>query len=139
MTQPTHAGGIVFRLVEKGPRYLVTSSRKNPEHRVLPKGHIEPGETRELAALREVHEETGVSARILQPVGVETYSLAGKELAVAFFLMEFIAGEESGEGRWIGWCSPEEADALLTFENSRALLRQAHSMVLERLRVQQQM
>jgi len=130
MTEPTHAGGIVFRLEAKGPRYLIIAAKKNPEHRVLPKGHIEPGETQEQAALREVHEETGVSARIIEPVGRETYVLAGKEISVVYFLMEYIAAEESSEGRWLGWCSPEEASALLTFEESRQLLRQAQAMVL---------
>jgi 8-oxo-dGTP pyrophosphatase MutT (NUDIX family) len=33
----------------------------------LPKGHVEPGETREEAAIREVQEETGISGRILAP------------------------------------------------------------------------
>jgi len=134
MTKPTHAGGIVFRLVAGKPHYLIIAARKFPEHRVLPKGHIEPGETREEAAVREVREESGVSARILQPVGLERYTLAGKEISVAFFLMEYIAGEKSGEERWLGWFPAAEAEALLTFEGSRQLLRQADALVPALLR-----
>lgn len=131
MAQSTHAGGIVFRLFNDGPRYLVTTASKNPEHWIFPKGYIDSGETEELAAIREVHEETGVVAKIIQPIGTETFRFEGQEIYVAFFLMEFIAEEQSVEGRQTKWCLLNEAERLLTFANSRELLRRAHSIVAD--------
>jgi 8-oxo-dGTP pyrophosphatase MutT (NUDIX family) len=39
----------------------------------MPKGHVEPGETADQAALREVAEETGLRAGIVQEVGTTRY------------------------------------------------------------------
>ena len=63
MNNCSHAGGIVFRVIGDVPEFLIVTSRSNPEHWVLPKGHIEPGESPRSAAVREVLEETGVEAR----------------------------------------------------------------------------
>lgn len=62
------AGVVVFR----GDEVLVIKNRFGEW--VLPKGKIEPGETPEEAALREVEEETGVRAEILRPAGTSEYT-----------------------------------------------------------------
>ena len=62
------AGGLVIR----GDEMLLVRKRLAPELR-MPKGHIEPGEDREQAALREVREETGyANLRILADLGRQT-------------------------------------------------------------------
>lgn len=64
------AGGLVIR----GDEMLLVRKRAVPELR-MPKGHIEPGEDREQAALREVREETGYAdLRILADLGTQTAS-----------------------------------------------------------------
>src|SRR4051812_43606629 len=66
------AGGVVFK--KEGDRYeIVAVNRPRHSDWSLPKGHIEQGETREQAALREVKEETGVDATILEPLGEIVY------------------------------------------------------------------
>lgn len=40
----------------------------------MPKGHVEPGETLEQTAIREVREETGIVAEIVAPLGSMRYS-----------------------------------------------------------------
>jgi ADP-ribose pyrophosphatase YjhB (NUDIX family) len=63
------AGGIVFD--ERGRIALVHQrDRKGRWRWTLPKGRIDPGETAEAAALREVHEESGLRARIVRRIAV---------------------------------------------------------------------
>ena len=57
---PTHAGGVVYSAASGDVRYLVVRATSEDEEWVLPKGHIEPGETPREAAVREVREEAGV-------------------------------------------------------------------------------
>ena len=61
------AGGIVFN----GDKVLVLRNWKGVW--VFPKGHVELGESREEAALREVFEETGLHARIGGPAGMSSF------------------------------------------------------------------
>ncbi|MCE5193811.1 MAG: NUDIX domain-containing protein [Candidatus Cryosericum sp.] len=61
------AGGIVFN----GDRVLVLKNWKDVW--VFPKGHVELGESREEAALREVFEESGVHARIVGAAGMSSF------------------------------------------------------------------
>ena len=56
--EPT-AGGIVFRRNKKGElEFLLYQDAR--ERWTIPKGHIEPGETAQAAAVREVGEEAGL-------------------------------------------------------------------------------
>ena len=54
----TSAGGVVFRVEEGRPLYLLI--RDSYQNWGFPKGHLEAGERPEDAALREVSEETGL-------------------------------------------------------------------------------
>src|ERR1051325_5923127 len=64
-SQWSHAGGVVRRTVNDEVQYLIVAASDNPDIWVLPKGHIEKGETPEAAAVREVMEEAGVRASIV--------------------------------------------------------------------------
>lgn len=61
----TSAGGVVLDSMDKPYRVYVCLPSNNWGSWTLPKGRVDPGETLEQAALREVREESGVSARIL--------------------------------------------------------------------------
>jgi 8-oxo-dGTP pyrophosphatase MutT (NUDIX family) len=129
MAEFTHAGGIVFRYDGDKPSYLVITAKKNPHHWVLPKGHIDPGETITEAALREVQEETGVKARIIVPVGVSRIQIASRSMLMAFFLMEYLGEPGTDEGRQKRWCSFDEGMNLPSFQNARNMLLKAHEIV----------
>jgi 8-oxo-dGTP pyrophosphatase MutT (NUDIX family) len=127
MTDFTHAGGIVYRRDEGDFRYLIVTGNKHPDHWIFPKGHIEPGETPEMAALREVTEETGVIGKIILPIGTAQFQTTSGAIRVRFFLMEYLSDTEARENRRQRWCSYDEGMHLLSFENARHLLTSAQA------------
>jgi 8-oxo-dGTP pyrophosphatase MutT (NUDIX family) len=123
----THAGGIVYRIHSNQPEFLIITARKNRAHWVLPKGHIEVGETLKEAALREVKEETGVMAEIVSAIGKSQYKIDDEKITAMFFLMKektALPTSES-EGRQIKWLPLPEALSLLSFPDAKKLLRLA--------------
>jgi 8-oxo-dGTP pyrophosphatase MutT (NUDIX family) len=129
MSELTHAGGIVILLEEGSPRYLVITAKKDPLRWVFPKGHINPGETPEVAAEREVSEEAGVEAKILESVGsTEFKKKDGWCGCVEFFLMRYVRDKEQREARNRRWCTYEEALGLLSLDYALDLLRRSHSI-----------
>jgi len=121
----SHAGGIVVRLETKHSEFLLVQSSTDPSHWVFPKGHIEPGESSEMAALREIREEAGVEAEILSTLGESKFIKASEQVYVLYFLMRYLAPIDSFEEREIKWCSYDEALATLSFDDARALLKRA--------------
>src|SRR5262249_34586444 len=107
---PTHAGGVVSRQSGSGTtEYLLVQASKTAEW-VLPKGKIEPDEDKRETAIREVHEETGVWARITGDLGVRSYFVDGARVTVNIFLMEQVArGFPSDPFRKRAWFPLEEA------------------------------
>jgi 8-oxo-dGTP pyrophosphatase MutT (NUDIX family) len=121
----THAGAVVFRKRNAQVFYLVVSSSDGLNW-VLPKGHIDPGETPEIAALRELQEEAGVVGETVAALSVRHFIKNGKEAAVQFFLISEIGALESTENRIVRWEEETAALSLLTFdEGKKALLEGA--------------
>lgn len=95
----------------------------------LPKGHVELGETREEAAVREVEEETGIAGRILAPLGsIDFWFVAdGRRIhkTVHHFLMEKTGGEISADDAEVvevEWISLPAVSARLAYADERKLL-----------------
>jgi len=126
----SHAGGVVARTVSGEREYLLIEARRSRAQWVLPKGHIEPGETPEATAVREVEEEAGVRAEVVAQAGDSEYVVDGQPVHVIFFLMRY-QGEASGrEDRARAWRRYEDALRLLRFEDTRRILTQAHALRL---------
>jgi diadenosine hexaphosphate hydrolase (ATP-forming) len=120
---PTHAGGIIY--CPKDSRYLLVRARTPPRGWVFPKGHIEPGETTEEAALREVREEGGVEASIVAPLP----QLSSGSDQIAMFLMSFTSPAPKRAEREVQWRSLDDAIEALQFEESRQLLLHADRLL----------
>jgi 8-oxo-dGTP pyrophosphatase MutT (NUDIX family) len=132
MTTCSHAGGVVARIVNGEREYLLVEASRVRGLWVLPKGHIEPGETPEAAAVREVEEEAGVRATIVAEAGESEYVAGGRGVRTIFYLMTYDSEAGSGEDRSRAWRRYQDALELLPFDNLRRVLTQAHALTTHR-------
>jgi 8-oxo-dGTP pyrophosphatase MutT (NUDIX family) len=128
LSELTHAGGVVVRENGGACRYLLVQSSRNPSHWVLPKGHIDPGESAEQAALREVREEAGVVGEIVAPLSVDSYQARGESVRALYFLMRFAGECPADEDRELQWLAFEEACSTVSFAGTRELLEAAQAL-----------
>jgi 8-oxo-dGTP pyrophosphatase MutT (NUDIX family) len=89
---------------------------------VLPKGHIDPGETAETAALRELQEEAGVLGELVTPLSVWQFKKRDKDARVKYFLVRELGATPAIENRTIRWEEESVAVQLLTFAEAKAAL-----------------
>src|SRR3990172_9261911 len=143
------AGGIVIkqdeparhRLKSKalsggdGPRILVTQHSKHKGWD-FPKGHREIYESEEQTALREVEEETGVKAEIIERVGETKYFYyeEGERVlkTVAFYLMKYIKEGEATTAFEVSdqvWLPIEKVEEKLTFKDTKELWGKAKTRI----------
>ena len=119
------AGGVVLR----GNEVLILKNHRNEW--VLPKGHVEEGESLEMAALREVEEEAGVKCEIMGPAGITKYTFISESdgswvsKEVHWFIMTPLDDEaprfNSNEGFSVAKFVPiDEAEGVLTFDGGLA-------------------
>ena len=123
------AGGVVVRLDDGTPRLLLTTAKRDPSLWIFPKGHIEPGEAPEAAAVREVREETGVASTPERYLGSIRFSYEGQTNRVDMLLLRYAGISGEGEGRRVRWCTYQEALALLSFEEARELIRTSRVVI----------
>ncbi len=126
----THAGAVTFRRTGSQTFYLIVSSSNN-EHWVLPKGHIDPGETPGIAALRELKEEAGVTGEIVESVTIQQFSKAGEDVVVEYFLVRELSLTRAEEERTLRWEDFQSAFELLTFADAKKALQQAAAALRE--------
>jgi ADP-ribose pyrophosphatase YjhB (NUDIX family) len=95
----------------------------------LPKGHIEAGETPEMAAIREVHEETGIESEITRELGVIDFwfMASGKRIhkTVHHYLFRKVGGTlapQITEVDDVGWFPLEEIVNLLAYPDEKKLI-----------------
>lgn len=124
------------------PELVALISHKNRGGKAdwcIPKGHVEDGEDLAQTAVREISEETGIQAEVIEKLGEISYSFkVGPQRikkTVHHYLLRQIGGEISsdmdptGEVIEAKWFKLSELDAVLAHENERKV---AH-LALERL------
>jgi 8-oxo-dGTP pyrophosphatase MutT (NUDIX family) len=119
------AGGVVCRPGPAGLAEIAVIHRPTQDDWSLPKGKLEPGETAEQAALREVEEETGLHARIVRPLGCTEYvDRRGRDKTVCYWVMNAEGGRftPNDEVDQVRWLTVEEALNLLSYPGDKALL-----------------
>ena len=135
--QETSAGGVVIRIADGEPRYLLI--RDSYQNWGFPKGHIEDGEAPEAAAIREVREETGL-AEVTVRGAIATidwfFRFRGQLIhkVCHFFLMETTSSStcpQRTEGITACWWTRfDEADGVIAYANARGVLHRARDMVV---------
>ena len=129
MIEATSCGGVV---IFRGKILLLYKNIKNKyEGWVLPKGTVEAGETHEETALREVLEESGSKAYIVDYIGRSEYSFTVPEDVVDSYYSKPQREEYFVDS---GFYKYHEAYHLLKFANEKQILEKAYADYQERKR-----
>ena len=130
--EETSAGGFV--LAADGSPRIAVIGRRNRGGRIdwcVPKGHLEGSETVEQAALREIAEETGLEASIIESLGSIHYEFSTPTSIIAKTVLHFLMNQTGGEltiendpdreAVDIRWVNIDLLHEELTHENERRL------------------
>ncbi|PFG41400.1 NUDIX domain-containing protein [Isoptericola jiangsuensis] len=137
----TSAGGLVVDPHRSGPRAAVIL-RRNRAGRLemcLPKGHLEGRETPAEAAVREIHEETGIIGSVRTTLGVIDYWFSGDDRRVHKVVHHFLlraeggtitaAGDPDGEAEDARWVPLVDLPELLAYPNEQRLAATALQVI----------
>lgn len=104
----------------------------------LPKGHLENGESVEEAAIREVAEETGITGRVVAPLGTIDFWFVADGRRVHKTVHHFLLRAESGElsdadveVAEVAWVPLGELDGRLAYADERELVERAPRLLTD--------
>ena len=133
MIEATSWGGVV---IFRGKVLLLYKNYKNKyEGWVLPKGTVEEGEEYKETAIREVNEETGVTASIIKYIGRSQYSFStstdvvSKDVHWYLMMADSYYSKPQREEYFLdsGYYKFHEAYHLLKFPNEKQILEKAYA------------
>ena len=117
------AGGVLWR-EHGGQPQLAVIHRPKYDDWTLPKGKLDPGESHDRAALREVAEETGFSAELGVDLGEVYYEHDDRPKRVRYWSMRALSGrfEPGDEVDDLRWLPPDDARRLLSYDRDREIV-----------------
>ena len=131
------AGGVIFRKNDSSIEIALIAV-KGGHVWCLPKGIIDKGESPEMAAVREVSEETGLQGRIIEKLGEINYWYYIKEeearcrKTVHFFLIEYESGDTSQhdfEVDLVSWFPIDDALKTASYKGEREMIEKAEKIL----------
>lgn len=127
-------GAVLYRLTPQGTREYLGVLNLSHRHWGFPKGHMEPCETEEQTARREVLEETGMTFSFIEGFRhVVNYIMpSGISKQVVYFLGRAHARQpvaQQTEIAVLGWMSVQELLDKMGFENDRRTLVKADAFL----------
>jgi 8-oxo-dGTP pyrophosphatase MutT (NUDIX family) len=131
------AGGVIFRKNDSSIEIALIAV-KGGYVWCLPKGIIDKGESPEMAAVREVSEETGLQGRIIEKLGEINYWYYIKEeearcrKTVHFFLIEYQSGDTSRhdfEVDLVSWFPINDALKKASYKGEREIIAKAREIL----------
>ena len=138
--EETSAGGLVVDGIDAEARAALIGrlDRRGRLRWSLPKGHVEAGETNEDAAVREVAEETGITGRVVAPLGtIDFWFVAdGRRVhkTVHHFLLLASGGELSDEDievEQVEWVPLDQLADRLAYDDERRLIEQVPALLAD--------
>jgi 8-oxo-dGTP pyrophosphatase MutT (NUDIX family) len=138
--EETSAGGLVVDGTNGDARAALIGrlDRRGRLRWSLPKGHVEAGETNEDAAIREVAEETGITGRVVAPLGtIDFWFVAdGRRVhkTVHHYLLLALGGELSDEDievEQVEWVPLGQLADRLAYDDERRLVEQVPALLAD--------
>jgi bis(5'-nucleosidyl)-tetraphosphatase len=135
MRELLSAGVVIYRVKNNLIEYLLLHHIVG--HWDFAKGKIEAGETKQQAALRELHEETGLRTD-LEPGFIESISYSFVDRSgeptkkTVYFFIGRVNDEQvvlSSEHKDFIWLPYDKALSKMTFDTARQVLKKAHEFI----------
>ncbi len=134
------SGGVIYRKADGKTEIAITLHEDLQGKPVwsLAKGLVEPGESVEGTAVREVREETGLEGKIVAKLGDSHYWYFSKRdracvhKVVHFFLLERVGGRIEDHDREVDevrWVSLDDAVEMLSYEGERQMVEKARGVL----------
>ena len=128
-------GAVILRDIGGELKVALAHHKDSSKEWVLPKGHVEAGESLEQAALREIHEEAGLTeVRLIKHLGtIARQSVKGNgdvvDKTIHYYLAYALGNQQlqvPPDPKFIevGWFSPEQALEHVAYETDQAFMKE---------------